>query len=73
MIMGKFLTDGLRILFLCLYALGILVLFIKFILARPREKAVEKRGKRGQVLLFAFLSPSVPGDDAEIPHKDFSS
>jgi protein-S-isoprenylcysteine O-methyltransferase Ste14 len=36
-------TEWLRIWFLCLYALGIAVLFIKFILARPREKAVEKR------------------------------
>ncbi len=41
--MEKVMTDWFRIWFLCLYALGIVTLFIKFILARPREKAVEKR------------------------------
>ena len=41
--MEKVVTDWFRIWFLALYALGIVVLFIKFILARPREKAVERR------------------------------
>ena len=39
----KSMTDELRLWFLILYVLGIVALFIKFILARSREKAVEKR------------------------------
>jgi protein-S-isoprenylcysteine O-methyltransferase len=41
--MEKIMTDGLRIWFLALYAIGIVVLLIKFIPARPREKIVEKQ------------------------------
>jgi protein-S-isoprenylcysteine O-methyltransferase len=41
--MEKIMTDGLRIWFLALYAIGIVVLLIKFIPARPREKVVEKQ------------------------------
>lgn len=39
----KFMTDGLRLWFLILYGLGIVALFIKFVLAPSREKVVEKR------------------------------
>lgn len=54
--MGTILTDGLRLWFLILYALGIVVLFIKFILARSREKAVEKRiADRRRFLPMIFL------------------
>jgi protein-S-isoprenylcysteine O-methyltransferase len=41
--MEKIMTDGLHIWFLVLYAIGIVVLIIKFVPARPREKVVEKQ------------------------------
>ena len=41
--MEKIMTDGLHIWCLVLYAIGIVVLIIKFVPARPREKVVEKQ------------------------------
>ncbi len=41
--MEKIVTDWFRIWLLCLYALGIVGILIKFIPARTREKGIEKR------------------------------
>jgi len=41
--MEKILVDGLRLWFLSLYAIGIIVLLIKFLPSRSHEKEIEKR------------------------------
>ena len=41
--MEKILTDGLRIWFLALYAIGIIVILIKFIPVQRRQQVFEKR------------------------------
>jgi protein-S-isoprenylcysteine O-methyltransferase len=55
--MEKIMTDGLRIWFLGLYAIGIVVLLVKFILTRPREEAVEKRIADSRRLLPMICLP----------------
>ena len=61
--MEKFMTDGLRIWFLVLYAVGIVVLLIKFLPTRDREKAAEKRiadGRRFLPMIFLPVDWLVP-------------
>jgi len=55
--MEKIMTDGLRIWFLVLYAIGIVVLLIKFIPARRGEKVIEKQIVDGRRLLPMICLP----------------
>ncbi len=55
--MEKIMTDGLRIWFLVLYAIGIISLLIKFIPTRDRAKAAEKRIEDSRRLLSMIFLP----------------
>lgn len=55
--MEKNMIDGLRIWFLILYAVGIVVLLVKFIPARTHEKVIEKRVNDSRRLLPMICLP----------------
>ncbi len=55
--MEKIMTDGFRIWFLALYAIGIVVLLVKFVLTRPPEETVEKRIADSRRLLPMICLP----------------
>jgi protein-S-isoprenylcysteine O-methyltransferase len=56
-ILEEIMTDGFRLWFLVLYAIGIVVLFVKIIPARTRGATVEKQISDSRRLLPVILAP----------------